>query len=55
MSARNTSYVTTSAIASQANDTGFWTGSGAITGLQCQSSTGNVTGTMSIYGLRKAL
>jgi hypothetical protein len=43
-------------IGGNSNAIGAWTGGpGAITGIQCQASTGNVTGTMSIYGLRKAL
>jgi hypothetical protein len=43
-------------IGGNSNAIGAWTGgTGAITGIQCQASTGNVTGTMSIYGLRKAL
>jgi hypothetical protein len=43
-------------VGGNSNAIGAWTGgTGAITGIQCQASTGNVTGTMSIYGLRKAL
>jgi hypothetical protein len=43
-------------IGGNSNAIGAWTGgTGAITGIQCQASTGNISGTISIYGLRKAL
>jgi hypothetical protein len=48
-------YDSSTSTALAVNGNGFWTGSGVVTGIQCQASTGNVTGSMKIYGLRPAL
>jgi hypothetical protein len=48
-------YDSSTSTALAVNGNGFWTGGGAVTGIQCQASTGNVTGSMKIYGLRPAL